>query len=59
MSDKVLPSRTVIAPVSTGTPGELPQTTAPNPTQREMNAPSAPTLHNPYHGPFEPAKNGA
>jgi hypothetical protein len=44
MSDKVLPTRSATIPYSSGRPGELPQTTPPNPTQRSGPPPKIPEV---------------
>jgi hypothetical protein len=51
MDNKVMPSRKVAAPL--GPLGSYPQTTAPNPSQRGMNAPQEPTRHD--NQPEQPA----
>jgi hypothetical protein len=42
---KVMPASKVPEPPSSGVPGELPQATERNPSQRGMNAPAVPPGH--------------
>jgi hypothetical protein len=50
--DKILPSQKVSPP--NGPIGTYPQRTAPNPSQRGMNAPAEPPSHRQFPEPFQP-----
>jgi hypothetical protein len=45
ISGKIMPSGTVPPMPNTGRPGEMPQHTAPNPSQMGMNKPAVPPSH--------------